>query len=102
MGKPETLKSFLSLSLAVSDTPKPITTSDVPFYEGNFHIQDYAVYYGDGSVMSAVAYANDVITFPRGNLKDIFFVNETTGGAADATVVFVGTVPTWYTDKYLK
>jgi len=96
-----TERSMVSLSHTCSDTAKPFTTNDIPFYEANFHVKDYDVYYGDGSNMGAVATAGSVIYFRNGNLKDIFFKNETTGGGAIATVNVVASVIDKETKKAL-
>jgi len=95
-----TLKSFLSLTLTCADVAKQFIDKDIPFFEGNFHVYDYDVYYGDGSVMSAIAKKNSIIVFPKGNLRDFFFKNYTTG--SNATIVFTGTVPNWYVNQYTK
>jgi len=42
-----TVTSFISLSKTVGDTAEPFYLDDIPFFEANFHIQDYAVLYGD-------------------------------------------------------
>lgn len=95
------LKSILSLSLTCGDTSQPFEKSaDIPFYEGNFHIYDNPVYYGDGTIMSANAIVGAVITFPKGNLRDIYFKNYNAG--SNGTVVFVGTVPNAIVEKYTK
>ena len=95
-----TVTSIISLSKTVGDTAEPFFLDDVPFFEANFHIQDHAVYYGDGAKQAAVAAAGSVLTFPKGNLREIFFKNRTAGNTA--TVVAVATVPTAYTREALK
>jgi len=95
-----TLKSFLSMSLTAADTAKPFSEIDVPFYEGNFHIYTHPAYYGDGNVMSAYGIAGSVLTFPKGNLREIYFKNYNAGN--NAVIVFVGTVPTNYTNELTK
>jgi len=95
-----TVKSILSLSKTCGDTATPFIDKDIPFYEGNFHIYTFDVYYGDGAVMSAIGRVNSVISFPKGNLRDIFFQNYNAG--SNGVVVFVGTVPNYFTEKYTK
>lgn len=95
-----TLKSFLSLSKTCDDSATPFSDMDIPFYEGNFHIYTYDCYYGDGAVMSAIGRTNAVITFPKGNLHDIFFKNYTAG--SNSVIVFVGTVPNNFVAKFTK
>jgi hypothetical protein len=98
--KNATLKSFFSKSFTCSDIARPFSEVDIPFFEGNFHIYTFDCYYGDGSVMSAIGRTNAVVTFPKGNLKDIFFTNYTPG--SNSVIVFVGTVPNWYTEQHTK
>ena len=95
-----TVTSFISLSKTVGDTAEPFFLDDVPFFEANFHIQDHAVYYGDGARQAAEAGAGAILTFPKGNLREIFFKNKNAGNAA--VVVCVATVPTAYTREMLK
>lgn len=94
------LKSFLSLSKTCGDTATRFSDTDVPFYEGNFHIYTHPAYYGDGSTMTAYGIVGSVLTFPKGNLKEIYFQNYNAG--SNAVVVFVGTVPTNYTNELTK
>ena len=86
-----TVTSFLSLVKTVADNVEAFTTKPIPFYEANIHIYDHDVYYGDGVVMDAIAPSGSVLTFPKGDLKDIFFKNRT--AASNGRVVIVATVP---------
>ena len=95
-----TVKSVYSAVLTCSDIAQPFSLVDVPFYEGNFHIYTNDLYYGDGTTMSAIGRVNAVITLPKGNLADIYFKNYIAG--SNAVVVFVGTVPNFYVQKYTK
>lgn len=95
-----TVKSFISLSKTCSDVATPFALEDIPFYEGNFHVYTFDCYYGDGNVMSAVGSVNSVITFPKGNLRDIFFMNKTAG--SNSVIVFVGTLENEFVKKFTK
>jgi hypothetical protein len=89
----QTTRSFFhATSTASADTPFRLSDVSIPFYEGNFHIVDENAYYGDMAAQEAPAFVGDVITFPRGDLADIFFKNYT--GGSNTKIVFVGVVPT--------
>lgn len=83
-------KSTLSIEKTIGDGANPLTLNKVPFHEGNFHIYDHDVFYGDGTVMSAIAQTGSVLYFDKGDINDFFFQNRTAGNAG--RVVFVGTV----------
>lgn len=58
-----------------------------PFYSANFHVYTHDVYYGDGAIMQAKAVADSVISLEKGDLKNIFFQNETPGNVAYVAIV---------------
>lgn len=92
---PKTSTSFVTLNVtATSDSAFRITDHDIPFYEANFHIVTNAALYGDMTAQDAPAAVGDVITFPKGNVKDIWFKNA--GAGANTKIVCVATVPTDY------
>ena len=83
--------SVFSKTLTCGDTPKYISTENVPCYEVNFHIYDNDVYYGNGIITDAVAQANSVLSFRNCDVHDFFFKNKTAGN--NGKVVCVATVP---------
>jgi len=87
----QTVTSFISLEKTIGDTATSFSLENIPFYEANIHIYDNDVYYGDGSNLTAIAPANSVLTFPKGDLRDIFFKNRTAGN--NGRVIVVATTP---------
>ena len=97
---PSLKTSTVSVSITAGDTAKPIVSYDLPYYECNIHIYTHDVYYGDGTTMSAIAKATDVIYFKNGNLRDFFVKNYTAGN--NASVVAVAICPTKFTKGALQ
>jgi hypothetical protein len=90
-----TMTSFVTLSVtATHDGAFRITDQDIPFYEANFHIALNDATYGDMTAQNAPAASGSVITFPKGNLKDIWFKNA--AAAANCQIICVAVVPTEY------
>jgi len=90
---PSTVDSFLhKVHTATDDNPFRLVNESIPFYEGNFYCISNNAYHGDGVSQQAPFFVGDVVYFPKGNLKDIWFKNYTAG--SNTKIVFVGTVPT--------
>jgi hypothetical protein len=97
---PSTATSFISKTLTGADTPKPLSEDNIPFYELNIHCYTNDAYYGDGTLMEAILYADDIISFRNGNLRDIFIQNKTAGN--NCSIKAVGTVPSDFVKKHLR
>ena len=82
-----TKKSTVSFTKTVGDTSNPVTIEQMPFHDVNMHILDNDVNYGDGSSMDAIAPANSVLYYEKGDLNDFFFKNRTAGVVGRVAVV---------------
>jgi len=97
---PSTITSMVTFNVtAANDAPFRLTDHDIPFYEANFHIAAQAAVYGDMTVQNAPAAIGDIVTFPKGNIKDVWFKNAAPG--VNTQIICVAVVPTEYTKKAL-
>jgi len=81
-------KSVQSFTKTVGDAPNPVTIDSMPFHDVNMHILDNDVNYGVGTGgMDAIAPANSVLYFEKGDLTHFMFKNRTAGVVARVAVV---------------
>jgi len=82
-----TTGTIVSMYITVKDVGFPVSHISIPFYSANFHVYTNDVYYGDGTIMKAKAVADSVISLEKGDLKNMYFQNETPGNVAYVAVV---------------